>query len=197
MIARLRGTIAEKGRDFLIVDVGGVGYLVTVSGPTLARTGPVGADVTLRTYQYVREDALQLYGFLTAEEEETFERLLGVSGIGPRSALSSLTQFTPMELSRAVAQRDITGLSRIKGVGRRTAERMALELQGKLTEPAAGEGPALPLPSAGDDAAAALVAMGYTASEAGAALALGPAAGTASTEERIMLALRALDRQRS
>jgi Holliday junction DNA helicase RuvA len=199
MIARLRGLVEEKGRDFIVVDVGGVGYQVFVSGATLATAGPSGSELTLRTFIYVREDALQLFGFLTAEEQETFERLLAVSGIGPRMALSFLTQFTPGELAEAVRGRDATALALVRGVGKRTAERMIIDLQGKLSATGAGagdtprSGPAGP---AGDPAADALLAFGYTPAEAAAALAAVPGDDAVSVEERVMLALRQLDRTR-
>jgi len=195
MIARLRGVVEEKGRDFIVLDVGGVGYLVHVSGATLANTGPAGSELTLRTFTYLREDALQLFGFLSAAEQETFERLLGVSGVGPRMALSFLTQFTPQELADAVARKDAAALARVRG-GKRTAERMVLELQGKLAPAAPGGLVAVASNSAEDDAAAALVAFGYTPAEAAAALAGVPGPAAASSEERVMLALRQLDRLR-
>jgi Holliday junction DNA helicase RuvA len=196
VIARLRGTIDEKGRDHLIVDVNGVGYLVYVSGGTLAATGPAGSEVRLHVHTHVREDALQLFGFLNAAELETFEKLLGVTGVGTRTALSFLTQFSPDELSDAVSRRDSAALARVKGVGKRTAERLILELQGKLGPDSERgvTGPALP---SGDDAAEALVAWGYSAAEAAAALALVPPAGTVAPEDRVRLALQQLDRLRS
>lgn len=194
-IARLRGAVEEKARDYVVVDVGGVGYEVNVPGSTLARVGATGDQVTLHTYLYVREDALQLYGFLTAEEKDTFVRLLSVTGIGPRNALSFLTQFTPGELSAAVEQRDAAILTRVKGIGRKTAERLILELQGKL-KPSGEAVPAFPLTSSSDEAIDALVAYGYTAAEASMALARVPASGQAPVEERIYQALRALDVQR-
>jgi Holliday junction DNA helicase RuvA len=194
-IARLRGTVEEKGRDYVILDVGGVGYEVLVPGSTLANVGATGEPVTLRTYLYVREDTLALYGFLTGEEKETFERLLGVTGIGPRNALAFLTQFSPAELSGIVERRDAAGLTRVKGIGRKTAERLILELQGKLG-PAAAAGPYFPAGPSGDDALEALLSFGITLAEASAALARVPAAGTISDAERVRLALSALDTMR-
>lgn len=196
MIARLRGRIDEKGRDYIVVDVAGVGYIAYVSGSTLAATGTVGSEVQLRVYTHVREETLQLFGFLTAAEQETFERLLAVSGIGPKMALSFLTQFTPEELGDAVARRDSAALARVRGVGKRTAERLVLELQGKLQPATPGIVAARPV-GIEDDVASALMAMGYAAAEAAAALALVPAPGAASPEERVMLALRQLDRLRA
>src|SRR5207302_9096835 len=123
-----------------VVDVEGVGYFVSVPGSTLAALGATGSEVKLRTYLYIREDVMQLFGFLTPEEQETFERLIAVSGIGPRGALSFLTQYSPAELSSAVERRDAAALARVKGVGRETAERVVLELEGKLRSSGGGAG---------------------------------------------------------
>ncbi len=196
-ISRLHGTVEEKGRDYVVVDVGGVGYELLVPGSTLANVGAVGEPVTLRTFLYVREDTLALYGFLTSEEKETFERLLGVTGIGPRNALAFLTQFSPAELSGIVERRDVTGLTRVKGVGRKTAERLILELQGKLgPATSAAAGPYFPSGPSGDDALEALLSFGISVSEASSALARVPAAGTIADAERVRLALSALDTMR-
>ncbi|HEY8819739.1 MAG TPA: Holliday junction branch migration protein RuvA [Dehalococcoidia bacterium] len=192
-IARLRGIVEEKGRDNVVVDVGGVGYEVNVPGSTLARIGAAGDQVTLFTYMYVREEALQLYGFLTPEEKDTFARLLGVTGIGPRSALSFLTQFSPGELSAVVERRDATALTRVKGIGRRTADRLILELQGKLN-PSGADIPAFPATGGSiDPALDVLVSLGYSAAEAGMALARVSLPGQVGDEERVTQALRALD----
>ncbi|HLZ72961.1 MAG TPA: Holliday junction branch migration protein RuvA [Dehalococcoidia bacterium] len=188
-IARLRGTIEEKGRDRVVVDVNGVGYEVSVPGSTLARLGAGGEAVTLRTFTYVREDTIQLFGFLTAEELETFERLLGVTGIGPRGALAFLTEFSPGELAAAVDRQDVTAVARVKGVGRKTAERLVLELRGKLSAtPVDGYVPAGAF--AGDEAADVLASLGWTSAEIAAALASVPAAGAMPVEERIRFALQ-------
>jgi len=196
-IARLRGVIEEKGRDFVVVDVGGVGYQVSVPGSTLSRLGAIGDGVTLRTYLYIREDIMQLFGFLTAEERESFAQLLGVTGIGPRSALSFLTHFSPGDLGAAVERKDAAALTRVKGIGRRTADRLLLELHGKLSASPSGGG----LPPAPqrvvDDAAAALLSIGFTSAEVSGALAVVPASDMAPTEERVRQALMALDSLRT
>ena len=188
-IARLRGTIEEKGRDRVIVDVQGVGYEVSVPGSTLARLGAGGDPVALRTYTYLREDTLQLFGFLTQEELETFERLIGVSGIGPRGALAFLTEFSPGELAAAVEKHDTAALARVKGIGKRTAERLALDLKGKLTA-APADGYVSSAAFAGDEAADVLASLGWTGAEIAAALAAVPPAGAAPVEDRVRLALR-------
>lgn len=188
-IARLRGTIEEKGRDRVIVDVQGVGYEVSVPGSTLARLGANGEPVALRTYTYVREDTIQLFGFLTQEELETFERLIAVSGIGPRGALAFLTEFSPGELAAAVEKHDTTALARVKGIGKRTAERLALDLKGKLTATPA-DGYVSAAAFAGDEAADVLASLGWTSAEIASALASVPPAGAAPVEDRVRLALR-------
>lgn len=197
-IARLRGCVAELGRDHLIVDVGGVGYRVFAPGSTLAQVGNVGAEVTLRTYLYIREDTHQLYGFLTAAEETTFERLIAVNGVGPRVALSFLTQFKPEEIAAAVDRRDAAALASVKGIGRTRAEKLLIELQGKLPRvdgvPSAGRAAG---GSFGDPAADVLLQFGLTPAEVSAALARVPAQGAASDEERVRLALSATDRMGS
>ncbi len=192
-IARLRGAVEEKGRDSVIVDVGGVGYELLVPGSTLARIGAIGDPVSLRTVLIVREDSLSLFGFLTQEEKDAFERLLGVTGIGPRSALAFLTQFSPSELSSAIERRDAVALTRVKGIGRRTAERLLLELQGKLAPAGAGATPYFPSTAGSDEALESLVSLGYSPVEASAALARGPGPADAGVEDRLVLALRALD----
>ena len=192
-IASLKGTLEEKGRDFIVVDVGGVGYEVSVPGSTLSRLGGVGEPVALRIFTLVREETLQLFGFLSNEEREAFERLLGVTGVGPRGALSFLTHFSPGDLAAAVEARDAVALTRVQGIGRKTADRLVLELRGKLSATAsAGYVPAPDL-AFGDDAADVLLSLGYTAQEVATALASVPPIGAAAVEERIKLGLRALD----
>jgi Holliday junction DNA helicase RuvA len=194
MIAGLKGTVDEKGRDHVVVDVHGVCYHVSVPGSTLAHLGAVGDAVSLRTYLYVREDTIQLYGFQTAEEKASFERLLSVTGIGPRGALAFLTQFSPAELAGAIERRDAAALTRVKGIGRKTAERLLVELTGKLTSvDGTGAGAVFGAGFGGDEALAVLLSLGYSLAEANAALASTPPAAQVATEERVVLALRALD----
>ncbi len=130
MIARLRGRIAGRAGAGLIVDVNGVGYLVHAT-PTVQRLG--GGEVTVEVHTIVREDALQLYGFATAEERELFELLLGVSGVGPKVALAIVSGSTPADLRRAIARDDVKRFQAIPGVGLKTAQRVVLELKEKLT----------------------------------------------------------------
>jgi Holliday junction DNA helicase RuvA len=138
MIGFLRGRIADKQPNTLIVDVHGVGYEVHVPLSTFYDAGDVGADVTLRIHTHVREDALQLYGFLTDLERQLFERLIGVSGIGPKLAIAVLSGMDPPELLRAVQRGDVARLTGIPGIGKKTSERIVLELKDRLASMATG-----------------------------------------------------------
>ena len=132
MIARLSGTLLEKRGDVAVVDVGGVGYLVHVSLQSMARLPPEGAEVRLRTYTHVREDALQLFGFATEDEERLFLLLIEVSGVGPRLAQTILSGMPAPELAAALTEGEIARLTQISGVGKKTAERLVVELKDKL-----------------------------------------------------------------
>jgi Holliday junction DNA helicase RuvA len=142
MIAFLRGRVVEKGPNRVVVDVQGVGYEVHVPLSTYYDIGDDGADVALRVYTHVREDALQLYGFLTDLERQVFERLIAVSGIGPRLAVAVLSGLETRDLVTAVQRADVARLTTIPGVGRKTAERIVLELKDRLAAltPAAAAG---------------------------------------------------------
>ena len=129
MIARLRGRISGRAGSALIVDVSGVGYLVNAT-PSVHRLGD--GEVTVEVHTVVREDALQLYGFATADERELFELLLGVSGVGPKVALAIVSGSTPVELRRAIARDDVKRFQAIPGIGLKTAQRVVLELKEKL-----------------------------------------------------------------
>ena len=186
MIARLRGVPVARRPDGLVLDVGGVGYLVQVTPRALARADGAG-EVTLETYLHVREDALQLYGFAEPAERELFEQLLSVSGVGPKVALAIVSGSSPAELRRAIALDDTARFEAIPGIGRKTAQRVVLELKEKLgsvvdmTQP--GEG-APPHVVARD----ALVELGYTVVDAERVLAeIDP---ELPPQERVRLALR-------
>ncbi len=186
MIARLRGVPVGSGPDGLVLDVGGVGYLLAVT-PTAARKASGADEVTLETYLHVREDALQLYGFADAEERELFSHLLSVSGVGPKVALAIVSGSRPAELRRAIALEDTARFEAIPGIGRKTAQRVVLELKEKLASAVVApdaRGAAVDELVARD----ALVEIGYSLVEAERALAdvdphLPP-------EERVKLALR-------
>lgn len=164
MIAHLAGTLREKHLQRLIVDVGGVGYDVIVPLTTMYAIGEAGARVELRIHTHVREDALQLFGFATSLEQVLFEKLIAVSGIGPKVALSILSGIEPAELIRAIRSSDVARLTRIPGVGKKTAERVVLELKDRLPVGIAAE-PEPVEAAPGDDVRAdvlsALTNLGY------------------------------------
>jgi holliday junction DNA helicase RuvA len=137
MIASLRGRVLSKQPNRVIVDVGGVGYEVHVPLSTFYEVGDEGVEVLLRVYTHVREDTLQLYGFLTDLERQVFERLIGISGIGPKLAIAVLSGMDSRELIVAVQRADVARLTGIPGIGKKTAERIVLELKDRLTQLAA------------------------------------------------------------
>ena len=163
MIAHLAGTLLEKHVQRLVVDVGGVGYEVQVPLSTFYAVGEPGARVTLRIHTHVREDALQLFGFVTALELSLFQRLIAVSGIGPKVALAVLSGIEPNDLIRAVRGSDIARLTRIPGVGKKTSERIVVELKDRLpdaAEPVASD-TAVGADDVRDNVLSALVNLGY------------------------------------
>src|SRR5271169_2805454 len=171
MIAQLRGTLLEKHPNQAIVDAGGVGYDVHIPVSTFTTLPEVGAIVTLRIYTHVREDALLLFGFLSNDEKLIFEKLISVSGIGPKLAITVLSGLATPDLVTAVRGGDVARLVRIPGIGKKTAERIILELKDKMAAMAAGEGksaiPSAPLANAMDqDVLSALVNLGCSASAA-------------------------------
>ena len=139
MIARLRGILAEKQPGRIVVDVGGVGYDVQIPLSTYYSVGERGVEVALRIHTHVREDALSLFGFATVLELDLFERLIGINGVGPRLALAVISGIEPPVLVQAVRTSDVARLTGIPGVGRKTAERIVLELKDKLPAAAAAD----------------------------------------------------------
>jgi holliday junction DNA helicase RuvA len=200
MIAFLRGRILDKQPNLLIVDVQGVGYHVTVPLSTFYDAGEPGAEVSLRIYTHVREDALQLYGFLTTLEQQIFERLIAISGIGPKLAVSVLSGIEPGELVAAIHRGDLARLTGIPGVGRKTAERMVLELKDRLAQlavPAGGSAsiPASPGERLRADLLSALQNLGYHRPPAEKAVdATLSSASAPSFEQALKAALRELMR---
>ncbi len=196
MYAYLNGKVAEKGPNSLVIDVNGVGYLLSVSMNTLQETPPIGENMKVYTLLSVREDAMELYGFASQEEKKMFSRLLSVSGIGPKVALSILGAMPLRDLTLAIVTGDITSLSRAPGVGKKTAQRIALELKEKVDESDlnytvnAPAGSFTPVQEdAAQEALAALQALGYTAAEA--AKAVSQVRGQSdSANEIVRLALR-------
>jgi len=163
MIGQLRGRLAEKRPNQVLVDVGGVGYLVQVPLSTYAALGELHTEVTLLIHTHVREDALALYGFVSAREKHFFELLLSASGVGPTLALKILSGMNVEELIPAIRGSDLARLTRIPGVGRKTAERMVVELRDKLESVAIDAGKPAPASPAGieADVVSALVNLGY------------------------------------
>jgi Holliday junction DNA helicase RuvA len=192
MIARLSGVLAESGTDSAVIDVGGVGYLVQMSGRTLQALGPIGGTVLVLTELQVREDAWTLFGFGSAAERDTFRALTSIQGVGGRLALAILSSLSPEELSRAVAQGDKAMIGRANGVGPKLAARIANELQGKLA--ASGVAGPMPSPSGGAaaDALSALANLGFKPAEASAAVkaAEDELGSNASLDALVRLALR-------
>jgi holliday junction DNA helicase RuvA len=166
LIAQIHGRLLRKGPQEAIVDVGGVGYRLTIPLSTFYRVGEPGIEVTLLTYTHVREDTLALFGFLTAAEQALFERLIAVSGVGPKLAISVLSGIEAPELAAALRSSDVARLTRIPGVGRKTAERLVVELKDKMQDlPSAEAQPVATSPGA-DDIVSALVHLGYSRPEA-------------------------------
>ena len=164
MIAHLRGRIAEKHPNRIVVDVGGVGYDVFVPLSTFYGLGEPGSDIALRIHTHVREDVIALYGFRTALEQDLFERLIGVSGIGPKVALGVLSGIEPLELMRAIERADVARLTAIPGVGRKTSERLVVELKDRLPRLAVADAAVdveAPPSAVRDDVLPALVNLGY------------------------------------
>jgi Holliday junction DNA helicase RuvA len=164
LIALLRGTLVEKGPSRLIVDVAGVGYDVQVPLSTFYVLGEPGTGVELRVHTHVREDVIALYGFATALEQDLFERLIAIGGVGPRLALAVLSGIEPAELVRAVRGQDVARLTAIPGIGKKTAERIGLELKDRLPESlrAIGEArTAAPGDQLRADLLSALINLGY------------------------------------
>lgn len=190
MIGRLHGRLLEKNPPSILLDVGGVGYELDVPMSTLYALPNAGEAVTLLTHLAVREDAHQLYGFATAAERHAFRELIRISGIGARTALAVLSGLSVNELAQAITLQESARLTRIPGIGKKTAERLLLELKGKLaaalpadaSRPVAGEAAA--------DVLRALLALGYSEREAGAAARQLPAETTVS--EGIRQALKLL-----
>jgi len=191
MIGRLTGIVAEKSPPLVLIDVNGVGYEVDVPMSSFYNLPALGERATLLTHFVVREDAQQLFGFLTAAERSAFRLLIRISGVGPRTALSILSGLSVAELTSAIAQQQAGRLVKVPGIGKKTAERLLLELKGKLGPDLGASGAAV-IDDAQADIVQALMALGYNDREAAAALkALPPDVGVS---EGIKLALKSLSR---
>jgi len=195
MIGAVRGRIASKTPPQLTVDVGGLGYELEAPMSTFFHLPPVGAEVSLLTHLVVREDAHVLYAFATEEERRLFRSLIRVSGVGPKIALALLSGMSVAAFTHCVQSEDVAALTRVPGVGRKTAERLIVEMRDRLQTPAPSAGSAAPAAdSAEGEAFGALVALGYRPAEA-TRLLKGVEPGTYTTEELIRRALQSAARE--
>ena len=194
MIAAIKGRLVGRMGDSLLIDIGPLVMQVHTSRTTIADAGEPGAEVRLHTYLYVREDQLALYGFGSTEELALFNLLLGVTGIGPRVAANILSATRAEPLLNAISGEDVAFLSRLPGIGRKTAARIILDLRGKLADIGGGGGSTgVAAPSSVDgEVVEALQALGYTLAEANAAVTRLPRDTTKSVEERIVAALQSM-----
>jgi len=189
MIGQLRGRLAEKRPNQVLVDVGGVGYLVQVPLSTFASLGELHAEVTLLIHTHVREDALALFGFVSSREKHFFELLISASGVGPSLALKILSGMSVEELVPAIRTGDVARLTRIPGVGRKTAERMVVELKDKLEAVVvvSGDKPVPASPAGAEaDVVSALVNLGYEQRAAESAVAEAKRSGGAGNFEKLL-----------
>ena len=172
MIASLQGRLIGKFEDRALIETGGIGFAVLMPATGLSRLPELGEEVQVHTYLQVREDAFNLYGFLQAEERELFLKLIDVGGVGPKTALSALSLYSPKELALHIVQEDIPSISRISGIGKKTASRIVLELKGSLEKTLNQDDTLAPAAVSDADSAAqeALLSMGFTLEEASLAL---------------------------
>ena len=207
MIVQLTGTLVEAMPTYIVLDVGGVGFELGVSSNTVASLPSIGeAGVTVFTRMVVREEAMELYGFARREERALFDRLIAISRVGPKLALAVLSTFTPVQLATVVAAQDVTRMSQVPGVGKKSAQRLLVELEGVFAKDAelrglvglehAVQAPVLPSSAASVDlsseATDALLSMGFTPQEAQLALEGLDDAGVRSIEQALSFALRRL-----
>ena len=172
MISYLKGIVAQKGSSGMVLEVAGIGYELAMSAKALASMPAVGSAAQVHTYLQVKEDGVALYGFASPSEKELFCRLVGVSGIGAKMAISALSTFSPEDLAAAIAAGDVALIATVPGIGKKTAQRVVLELQGTLqTAPGPfGGGAGAQAPTVLADATAALMGMGFSEAEAAVAL---------------------------
>ncbi len=188
MIATLEGILEYRGNDYVIINVGGIGFRVYVSGSTLGQLGTVKGKVSLYTHLHVREDNISLYGFASNEELALFRNLISVSGVGSRVALTLLSALNPEQVVMAIASGDIDLISKAPGIGKKMAGRLIVELKGKLEKEWTET--ALPLAPESADVIAALTGLGYSLTEATKAISKLPDSERLSLEEKIKMALQ-------
>jgi Holliday junction DNA helicase RuvA len=192
MIATLEGILEYRGADSVVINVGGVGFRVYVSGPTLSQLGAIKGKVSLYTHLHVREDNISLYGFASSEELTLFKSLISVSGIGAKLALSLVSALNPEKLVMAITSGDIDMLSQTPGIGKKMASRLVVELRGKLEKD--WKEVALPLAPERADVIAALTGLGYSVTEATRAISKVPDSEELSLEDKIKMALQQMAR---
>ncbi len=188
MIATIEGILEYRGNDYIIINVGGIGFRVYVSGSTLSQLGTVKGKVSLYTHLHVREDNISLYGFASNEELALFRNLISVSGVGSKVALTLLSALNPEQVVMAIASGDIDLISKAPGIGKKMAGRLIVELKGKLEKEWTET--ALPLAPESADVIAALAGLGYSLTEATKANSKLPDSEGLSLEEKIKLALQ-------
>ena len=188
MIAHLTGKLLEKQTNTAIVDVAGVGYEVTIPPSTFYELGEVGSDVSLRVHTHVREDAIQLFGFKSVRERDLFLRLVSVQGVGPRLAITMLSGMSADEIVLAIRKEDLARLTGIPGVGRKTAERLVVELRDKMAQMGDAQSASQDLPhdTVFDDALSALINLGYQRAAAEKALNQATKEGTEITVQKLL-----------
>lgn len=188
MIAHLTGKLLEKQTNTAIIDVAGVGYEVSIPLSTFYELGDVGSDVSVRVHTHVLEDAIQLFGFKTGRERELFLRLIGVQGVGPKLAITMLSGMSADEMVLAIRKEDLARLTSIPGVGRKTAERLVVELRDKMADLGETKTSTESLPSEGvfDDALSALINLGYQRAAAEKALNQAAKEGTEITVQKLL-----------
>nr|WP_317282109.1 Holliday junction branch migration protein RuvA [uncultured Sellimonas sp.] len=199
MISYIRGELADIEEDKIIIDVGGVGYGIFMPGQTMSRLPGIGQEVKVYTYLNVKEDAMQLFGFLTRDERSVFRLVIGVNGIGPKGGLNILSQMTPNDLRFAVMSNDVKAISKAPGIGKKTAEKLILELKDKLdiqdlleesTENELSKKSSDDMNRIQTEAAEALTALGYGSTEAFRAVRKVEITEESSVEEVLKQALR-------
>ena len=188
----ISGILKRKSENHCVVDAGGIGYRILVSQRSLSQMSETGANITVYTYLYLREDIMELYGFLSAEERSAFEMLISVSGVGPKAALSILSSLSESALAIAIVTNDAKSITKAQGVGPKLAQRIILELKDKIKSQdlKAKADDFTPMGAVSDDAVEALVVLGYSRSEAERALADVPR--DTGVEESIKIALTKL-----
>jgi Holliday junction DNA helicase RuvA len=193
MIATLEGILEYRGNDSVIINVGGIGFQVYVSGSTSSQLGTLKDKVFLYTHLHLREDNVSLYGFASSEELALFKNLISVSGVGPKLALALLSALSPEQLVAAITSGNIDFLSQAPGMGRKMASRLVVELRGKLERE--WKEVALPLAPESTDVIAALTSLGYSVAEATEAVSKIPGSEELNLEEKIKMALQQVARR--